>query len=353
MRVDPAFDETERILKKTEKQIAEVYKEARDDLQAKLDDYLRRFEIKDKTWQGWVKSGYKTQKEYEQWRIGQMAIGRRWEQMRDNLAEDLHHANDIAKSVVKGHMPEVYAINHDYAAYEVESGTGIDTSYTLYDRQTVERLFKDDDIIPRISTGAAAKDLAWNNKQVQGAMLQGILQGETISELAYRIAAVTAESNHKSAIRSARTMFTGVQNVGRVDSYIRAQKMGIELEQSWMAMLDKRTRPAHRELDGVSVPVGEYFENSIGKIRYPGDPQADAANIANCRCCLRANLSGFEWNARNLSQRNTKNFHYDSYDEWREEKESTSNPIDLPEKLSEQERQYYINEYRFGGRKKK
>lgn len=58
------------------------------------------------------------------------------------LAADLHNVNKIAKSITQGYMPEVYALNHNYSTFQIEKGSRIDTSYTLYDRHTVERLFR-------------------------------------------------------------------------------------------------------------------------------------------------------------------------------------------------------------------
>lgn len=34
-----------------------------------------------------------------------------------------------------------YAINQDYGTFQVEKGSLVDTSYTLYDRQAIERVF--------------------------------------------------------------------------------------------------------------------------------------------------------------------------------------------------------------------
>ncbi len=52
----------------------------------------------------------------------------------------------------------------------------------------------------------------------------------------------------------------------------------------WRAAKDKRTREAHRDLNGETAAQGEYFQSSLGPIRYPGDPDASAANTVNCRC---------------------------------------------------------------------
>ena len=44
---DPANDETERLLAELEKKISKEYARAQKEVQEKLDDYLRRFRLKD------------------------------------------------------------------------------------------------------------------------------------------------------------------------------------------------------------------------------------------------------------------------------------------------------------------
>ena len=181
-------------------------------------------------------------------------------------------------------------------------------------------------------------------------MLQAILQGETIPAIASRIANQVGESNRKAAIRNARTITTGVENRGRVDSYKRAQEMGIDLRQQWVATLDSRTRHEHRLLDGQTAKVGGYFEVEGDKIRYPGDPEAPGYLVYNCRCTLIAYMKGFERDMSDLNGRNTKNFDNMSYEEWKNERESTSKSINEPEEKSENIKNAYTAEYR---RKKK
>lgn len=74
---------------------------------------------------------------------------------------------------------------------------------------------------------AENKDLRWNRQRIQSELTQGLLQGESIPEIAKRMQKVT-DSNYKSAVRNARTMTTGAENAGRVDSYKRAEGMGIK-----------------------------------------------------------------------------------------------------------------------------
>lgn len=347
-KADPAHIETDKLLEQLEKRIAKEYKQAEEEVQAKLDDYLRRFELKDKKWQEWVENGTKTRQEYKQWRIGQIAVGKRWELMKQTLAEDFHNANKIARSIIDGYKPEVYAINHNYATYEIEHGTKLDTSYTLYDRQTVEKILKDNpDLLPppgkkvsqRIAEG---KDIRWNRQQIQSVATQAILQGESIPNIADRLARRVGDNNHKAAIRNARTMITGAENAGRVDGYKRAEDMGIEMQQQWVATLDSRTRHSHRMMDGETVDVGEEFSNGC---KYPGDPDGEPAEIYNCRCTLIASLKGYERDLSDLSLRRNEKLGDMSYSQWKKAK-AESNPITLPEEKAESIRQSYINEYR-------
>lgn len=349
---DEGHEETEDILRKLEKRIAKEYKKAEEEVAKKLDEYLCKFEKKDEIKRKALENGLITQREYDEWRTGQIMVGKRWQEMRDSLAEDFTNANAIAKSIAYGYMPDVYALNHNYGTYQVEHGALVDTSYTLYDRQTVERLFDDNNtfyhgpgrkISDRINRGL---DVAWNKKNVQSVMLQGILQGESIGKMATRLADSVGEQNRKATIRNVRTMTTGVQNAGRVDSYDRAKAMGINVQKQWMAALDGRTRHWHRELDGVSVDNDKPFVNEFGKIMYPGDPSADPANIYNCRCTLVANIKGFESDLSDLSLRNTNKLGDMTYEEWKAEKISTSDPITKQDDIAETMQRVYSNDYR-------
>lgn len=342
--MDAAHRQTDKVLERIEAEISKEYRQAEREIQAKLDDYLARFDLKDKKWQEWVKDGKKTSTEYKQWRVSQIAVGKRWGQMRDTIAQDLKNASDIAKSITKGHMPEVYAINHNYGTYEIERKVRLDTSYTLYDAQSVERLIRDNpDILPSYkSKSKTGKILKYNRKQVQSAMIQSLLQGESILKIATRLSKAVGEKDRKVAIRNARTMTTATENAGRQDSYHRANDMGIETQKQWLATLDGRTRHEHRLLDGQTVDVDKPFEVEGEEIDYPGDPAADPSLIYNCRCTMIASVQGLR---HDLSMRSYKDIDNMSYEEWVSAK-AKSNPITLPEEKAESISQVYKSEYR-------
>lgn len=346
--MDAGHKETEKTLKQLEKRISKEYRQAEEEIGEKLADYMKRYETKDLIWRGWVEEGKRTQKEYEEWRVGQIAIGQRWSDMRQELAEDYHKANMVAKSVMWGYMPKVYAQNHDYATYEVEHGTELNTSYTLFDEQTAARILRDDpDLLHapgrKVSQAIAeGTDVRWNKQLIQSVMLQGLLQGESIPSLATRLAGTVGDKNRKAAIRNARTMTTGAQNAGRVAGYRRAENMGINIKQQWVATIDGRTRHSHRQLDGEVQPIGHKFSNGC---RYPGDPTGAAEEIYNCRCTLIASLKGFERDLSDTSLRRDEKLGDMTYDEWREAK-ATSQDILHGEKVGKAMKGAYIREYK-------
>lgn len=356
--------ETEELLEELEKKIRKEYTQATKEVEEKLQDYLRRFEKKDAIRKEYVAEQYEKykageisyakykgiQSEYTQWRIGQIAIGERWEEMRDTLAEDLTDTYGKAKSMIEGYMPEVYALNHNYATFLVESQSLVNTSYTLYDAQTVERLIKENPrLLPNTRFHSSTyekmrqKDYKWNQQKITSAITQGIVQGESIPNIAKRFRSV-AEMDYKASIRDARTSITSAQNAGRVEAMHRAEDMGIKMLKQWLATIDDRTRHEHRVLDGQRQYVDEPFEVEGYKIMYPADPSAEPEMVYNCRCTMVTVFDGFD--------KKTTDFDIDerlgdmTYDEWKKSKDIKSNPIDAQEKKGKAIKGSYINEYR-------
>lgn len=348
--IDFAHEETDRIIERTEKRIRKEYKKASKEVRAKLDDYLRRFEKKDAKWKDWVKEGVKTEQEYQNWRFGQMMGGRRWAALEEDLAKRYHEATKAAGEISMGAKAEAYALNINYLTYQVEKSVGIDTGFIVYDKDSVERLFrKDPKLLPppgkkvskRIAEG---KDIRWNKRQIQSVAFQGIVQGESIPNIAKRLAETVGNKDAKAAIRNARTLITGAENAGRIDGMERSLELGVRLKQQWVAILDQRTRHEHRELDGQVVEVGEPFTVDGEEIMFPGDPSASPHLVYNCRCGVRPVLEGHEIDT--TQYRRDPDLGGMSYEEWKDDRRSKYNPIDLPVKKAEAIKASYIREYR-------
>lgn len=295
---DEAHAQTDEIIAQIEKRLNKEYKQAAQEVAEKYKKYMAKFEVKDRIKQEQVANGMLSQEEYTKWRYGQVCIGKRWKDLKQQLATDLKNTDMIARSVVQEHMPEVYAINHNYATYRVEKDSLFDSSYTLYDKRTVENLVRDDNnLLPYpVKDSPTAKklmeraDLIWNREKIHSALTQGVLQGESIPEIGKRLEKVVG-MDRAAAIRNARTMMTGVQNKARIDAYDDLRAKGVKLNEKWLATLDSRTRHSHRHLHGTykDKETGLYANN----LEYPGDPNGDPEEVYNCRCTEIAEVDGF------------------------------------------------------------
>lgn len=320
--MDEGHKLTDKKLEKLIRKLDKVYSQAAKETETKLNDYMRRFKIKDGIKLQQVKSGELDYQEWVNWRIGQIMVGKRWEEMRDTLAEDLTHVDEIATQMVGESMHEVYALNHNFGTFEAEKGSLVDTSYTLYDKHTVENLIKKNPDLLKAPSLDKNKDLRWNKQNFQSAITQGILQGEDTRKIAKRVALGTSKKDRNAAVRNARTATTNAENAGRSDSYKRAKEMGIKMMQVWLATLDGRTRDSHRSLDGEKIPVGDKWHHPkfSNGLRFPADPQGAAHEVWNCRCTLIAEVDGVNYNLADDTQRNSK-LGGMSYEEWKKGRE--------------------------------
>lgn len=276
-----ADDWTDEKLAELEKKIAEVYEEARRDLDKKAERYFKKFEQRYKKEYEAYKNGEYTRDEFISWVYAQIGRGTKWEILRDTMAERVTNANEVAASYINDYTPTIFSLNANFEAFIAE-GSHPNVSFTLFNEVTVKKLIeKDRKILPERKIDVP-KDLKWNQKKLQNALLQGILQGESTGKIANRFANV-ANMNRSSAIRNARTAVTGAQNAGIYETMKREESMGIDTEKYWSATKDLKTRTSHRILDGEKVMLGEKFSNGL---RYPGDMAGRPEELYNCRCKL-------------------------------------------------------------------
>ena len=291
---DTAHYKTDLKLEEMEKRLSAIYSRAGNEIQKTADEYFSRFAKQDEAKLKLLEQGKITEEEYTKWRKGKVMYGKRFSEMKEQCAKQLLNVNQTAIAYINGELPEVYALN--YNALESAVGGVGGYSFTLVDADTVRNLAVTDTSLLPYKEIDPAKDIPWNMKKINAETLQGILQGESMDKIAKRIMNVQ-EMNKTQAIRSARTIVTGAENKGRQDSYARAEADGIILQKEWLSSDQPgRTRDWHMPSAFTSLVVDQDkpFENSLGKIMFPGDPSADGANVWNCRCSMAAVVKGFK-----------------------------------------------------------
>lgn len=291
---DKAHILTDKKLEEMEKRLSAIYSDAQKDIQKKADEYFDKFKKADEKKRELVKQGKLTEEEYQRWRKNKIMYGKRFTAMKEDIAKQLLNVNQIATAYINGQIPDIYALNYNALANSVNDMGGY--VFNLIDPDTVRNFATTDTSLLPFRELDPAKDIPWNMKNINSQVLQGVLQGDSMEDIAKRIATVQ-KMNKTQAIRAARTIVTGAENKGRLDSYKRAEADGVILQKEWLSSDQPgRTRKWHlpEAFDSLVVDINKPFHNSVGDIMFPGDPSADGANVYNCRCSMSAVVKGFK-----------------------------------------------------------
>lgn len=281
--LDIGHEYAENKLIRIERRIRREYRTAYIETKEKLDKYLADFEKLDAE----ARKALSTE-EYREWRRRKIITGERWQRMVDTLAQDYANANQISVAIINEELADVFTMNANVTAWEIEQIVGADYGFALYDKETVARLLRDNPNILPAASANIEKDLLWNRQKITSALTQAILQGESIPKLAKRLRTVE-NMDIAQSVRTARTAVTCAQNAGRQNRYDKAKEMGLPLKKRWIATLDGRTRHEHGMADGQTVNLDGFFVIGGEKLMHPADFAHGASgwNIYNCRCTMR------------------------------------------------------------------
>lgn len=296
---DKVREWTDKELKKMERNISKIYKQAEEELTEKWNAYMekgeKRLSALENVYTEALKVGDEEiiiqQKErLEKAKKAYTLQNEHYKEMVDSITLDMAQVNQQALSYINGQLPNIYAENFEQVR-EIANDAKI--SFTLADKGTVKKMIQDGDIKLPKKKISIPKDQRWNTKKINSAVLQGILQGEPMDKIADRLMPIIGH-NEKSAIRNARTLVTGAENRGRLDSYTELEEQGIVMKKVWIATGDDRTREWHLEMDGQEVDIDKNFVDGNGnELEYPGDPNAEPETVYNCRCSMRTHIIGF------------------------------------------------------------
>lgn len=268
-----------------EQNLKKIYRKSAKDITKKWTQYMER---EDKRLSALRESG--DLKEYQK-ALGEYTLQNQYyKDMVDTTTERLAHINEVSLAYINDQLPEIYEINYNQA---VKTADQVGVSFSLINESVVKRMVKDGNIeLPEKRMNIPA-DKRWNTKQLNSSVLQGILQGESMDKIANRIYPIVSR-NESAAIRNARTMVTGAENRGRLDSYKQLEEDGLVLKKVWMATPDGRTRDWHIDMDGQEVNLDENFVDGLGnELEYPGDPGGAPETVYNCRCTMVTDVVGF------------------------------------------------------------
>jgi uncharacterized protein with gpF-like domain len=141
------------------------------------------------------------------------------------------------------------------------------------------------------ANSSMALDRALRDRRFDPALENAIEEGEPLSE--EKIARMVGRYQERMLAFRARTIartesisiLSQAQEASMAQNITSGAVMAEEVEQVWNATIDNRTRETHLGMNGQVRPWGEPFQSPSGAfLRYPGDPNAPASEVANCRC---------------------------------------------------------------------
>jgi SPP1 gp7 family putative phage head morphogenesis protein len=203
----------------------------------------------------------------------------RLQSLEAQVADILRDTNAEAVRIINSRMADVYSTNYKAAT----------------------KLFPKDVVFPPLGKSAVRsvltgqvtpfKQLAVDTllsradieRELTRSLLTGIMQGESIPNLARRMKDITNKTLSES-IRIARTETTRVENSAKQDVGEQGKKLGFKMKKQWIATSDGRTRPEHADADGQIVDIDKPFIVGGEELMYPGDEAGSAWNTINCRC---------------------------------------------------------------------
>ena len=89
----------------------------------------------------------------------------------------------------------------------------------------------------------------------------------------------------KSDRRRKRVALTQIHQTAMAAATFIATRSGATAKK-WVALLDEKTRAAHRAANGQKVTIDRAFRVAGEILRFPGDPNGSPSNIINCRCIV-------------------------------------------------------------------
>jgi SPP1 gp7 family putative phage head morphogenesis protein len=133
--------------------------------------------------------------------------------------------------------------------------------------------------------GRQVNDTTW--QMLAESLQEGVKAGESIDQLADRVETIMGGRIQSTPETIARTEVIGAANGATLDAWEQAD---VVEGKTWLAALDDRTRDAHVQAHGQTVPIDEPFIVNGEELDFPG-ADGSAENVVNCRCSMTAVLS--------------------------------------------------------------
>jgi hypothetical protein len=257
---------------KTLKELQQVFKKARQDVQKKISELNARTDMQNL-------QSIVYQKKYQEAILGQ-------------INEALADLNSGQYKTVEEYLVESYDNGYIGMMYSLQS-QGIPMAIPINDRNVVKALTTDSKLSSNYYKanplkGRLEENVSLLKDRVRSNLSRGIIAGKSWLDVAVDIASGMNNPFDialKDAMRIVRTEGHRVHQQGFLDAGDKAKDKGADIVKQWDATMDRKTRPAHQQADGQIVEWDDYFSVGGEKMKAPS-VGGSANNVCNCRCQL-------------------------------------------------------------------
>lgn len=197
----------------------------------------------------------------------------------------------------------------DDASVRAAAGIGGDST-ELAGLLTAKEITNHKKLLDNAFTNYTKDTAKWISQDIR----QGIIQGESVPNIAKRLRGSAITKSYNSSMVIARTETLRSTGIGNQIAYDQARDSGAQIVETWDATLDDRTRASHAEADGKLKDniTGMY---SVFGGEYPGPRRTGiASEDINCRCMSVGELTGLSPELKALRDEGTEP--YQSFETW-------------------------------------
>lgn len=215
--------------------------------------------------------------------------GPAWALARRKIGKAFTEANARATEGINGGLEAAFVAGLNMTAYGL-SLAGVDVLPMT--GEVFAKLMAEHAIALRKRKLNLRKDRKYNEQRTQSAIHAAIFQGLDASELSGHVARSMGNGRKNEIVAAARASVYGAADQGAYTAGLEAEALGIEVEKTWLAIMDMRVRPSHSNLHGDTLPLHEKFKGLYGDLQYPHDPEAPPQETYHCRCRMAVHVAG-------------------------------------------------------------
>jgi len=123
-------------------------------------------------------------------------------------------------------------------------------------------------------------------KKVDDIVQKALQNGENTQQIKERIMGVRGlgSLDGMTPTRAETISNTEIVTASNAGSLIGAISTGLNFDKQWLTTLDGNARDSHQGANGQRVGKSEPFRVGGADLEFPGDPNAPAREVINCRC---------------------------------------------------------------------